>query len=190
MRLSPRVLAGLCVVLPALALAQRSKDTAVPRPENAAVGSVPAVNAQADLEFLQATARFGMAEAEFGKLAGTKSTSAAVRMFAGRMVTESGQLAEALKWATQGKDLALPYMLDSASQNVLDDLRRKDAYPFDRQYSKQMKVTHAEAVARFEKALRTTHSATLRSFADKMLPMLRAQLADAKALREEVRKEN
>ncbi len=129
--------------------------------------------------FASAAAQGGMIEVALGGLALQKSNNSEVRQFALKMVQEHGRANQELESLVKREGLILPTKLDAKYDAVVSSLNAKSGAAFDRAYIEHMTKDHAEAVALFESASRSSDPA-LAAFARKTLSTIEEhrQLAD------------
>jgi putative membrane protein len=121
--------------------------------------------------FVAAAAQDGMAEVELGKLALSKSNNDDVKQFAQKMVDEHGQANQQLLSIAKSKGLTVPTSLDAKHEAMVKSLSAKSGTAFDRAYAQHMATGHANAVALFESASKSSDP-ELAAFAQKTLPTL------------------
>jgi putative membrane protein len=172
--------AGIAVAVLALAaapaLAQSSagstKQSAKQAPASASTSTVSA----ADRAFAKEAAIGGMTEVELGNLAKQNASSADVKQFGDRMVTDHGKGNDELKlWASQN-NVTLPTELDAKHKAVKDRLAKLNGAAFDKAYMTAMVADHKEDVAKFRHESTSAHNADLKAWAGKTLPTLEDHL--------------
>jgi putative membrane protein len=129
-----------------------------------------------DLSFAREAAKGGMAEVELGILAKAKASSADVKQFADRMVTDHGKANGELKqWAAQ-KKVTLPTALDAKAKATRDRLAKLTGDAFDKAYMQAMLMDHEHAVAAFKNEAASGKDPDLKAWAAKTLPTLEDHL--------------
>ncbi len=113
----------------------------------------------------------GMAEVQLSKIA-QKSANPDVKSFADRMVLDHTGANEQLTAITADLGMEMPKALDSEHERTRDRLAALHGKPFDEQYMRAMVEDHNKAVKLFQQEERTGHNASLKQFAQKMLPTL------------------
>jgi putative membrane protein len=136
----------------------------------------------ADKEFFIAAAQANLAEVNLGRMARDKATSADVKTFAERMITDHSQANEELKQLALTKGVALPAVVNKEQAKSSDDLSKKVGRDFDRSYMEQMIRDHEAAVGKFEAASRNTSDPDLKAWAARTLTTLQNHLAMAKQI--------
>jgi len=135
-----------------------------------------------DKEFVTKAGMAGLAEVQMGNLALSNATSAGVKAFAQRMVTDHSKAnAELAQFAT-AKGLALATELEGDPEAARRHLMSLSGAEFDKAYMKHMVEDHEKAVADFEKASMFATDADLKAWAGKTLPTLKEHLVLAKTV--------
>jgi len=130
----------------------------------------------ADKAFVREAAIGGMAEVDLGNLAKEKASSADVKSFGDRMVTDHGKANDELKqWAEQNK-VTLPTALDAKHKAMHDRLSKLSGEAFDKAYMRDMVADHKVDVAKFRTESKSAHNADLKAWAGKTLPTLEDHL--------------
>jgi len=129
----------------------------------------------------------GMAEVEMGRMAASKATDAQVKQFAQRMVTDHSKANDELKQLASNKGMQLPSSVDKKHQKESDDMQKKDAKKFDREYMEHMVKEHKKDVSEFEKQARSAKDPDVKAFASKTLPTLKEHLAMAQQIEASVK---
>lgn len=133
-----------------------------------------------DKEFAMKAAIGGMAEVMGGQTASTKATSADVKAFGQRMVTDHGKANDELKALAAQKGLALPTDIDAEHKEKMDKMSAKSGKDFDKAYMADMVEDHEKDVKEFEKASKDAKDPDLKAWAAKTLPTLQEHLKMAK----------
>lgn len=158
---------------------QQTSDTASATTTGAGAGTLT-VMSNDDKEFVVQAGMGGLAEVQMGNLALQKGTSADVKAFAQRMVTDHSKAnAELAQFAT-AKGLALPTELADAPKASYEHLNGLSGTEFDKAYMQHMVADHEQAVADFDKASTSATDADLKAWAGKTLPTLKEHLELAK----------
>jgi putative membrane protein len=135
-----------------------------------------------DKEFVTKAGMGGLYEVQAGNLALQKATSADVKTFAQRMVTDHGKANAELAQLATTKGVALPAELAGDHKAALDHLSSLSAAEFDRMYMQHMVEDHNKDVGEFEKAATSSTDADLKGWANKTLPTLKEHQAMAKEI--------
>ena len=133
-----------------------------------------------DKEFVSKAGMGGMAEVQMGNLAMQKASSADVKAFGQRMVTDHSKANDELSQLATAKGLALPTELGGEHKDALDHLSSLSGAEFDKAYMKHMVEDHVKDVAEFEKASTTAMDSDVKGWAGKTLPTLQQHLQLAK----------
>lgn len=131
--------------------------------------------------FVAKASEAGVAEVELGKLAAQKGSTAEVRAYGQRMVTDHSRSGVELEQLAGRKGLAVTKVPSAAHTAVLEDLRGRNGKDFDAAYGKQMVKDHDEAVALFT-AAGALQDQELSTFASRTLPVLREHQQQASHL--------
>ena len=140
-----------------------------------------------DKEFVTKAAIGGMAEVQMGQLASSKATSADVKAFGQRMVTDHSKANDELKSLATTKGLALPTDLDDEHKNDMQKLSTLTGKDFDKAYMDNMVKDHEKDVNEFQKASGSAGDADLKAWAGKTLPTLQQHLQMAKDVQSKVK---
>ena len=133
-------------------------------------------------KFLEKAGMDGMAEVEMGRMAASKATDPQVKQFAQRMVTDHSKANDELKSLASSKGVQVPASVDKKHQKDMDDMGKKDAKKFDREYMEHMVKEHRKDVSEFEKQSRSAKDADVKAFAAKTLPTLKEHLQMAQQI--------
>ena len=140
-----------------------------------------------DRKFLEKAGMDGVAEVEMGRMAASKATNAQVKQFAQRMVTDHSKANDELKQLASNKGVQVPASVDKKHQKEMDDMSKKDASKFDREYMEHMVKEHKKDVSEFEKQARSAKDADVKAFASKTLPTLKEHLTMAQQVEASVK---
>ncbi|MDQ2867468.1 MAG: DUF4142 domain-containing protein [Verrucomicrobiota bacterium] len=119
----------------------------------------------ADKSFMKAAAKGGMMEVEMGQMAAKDATSADVKKFGERMVTDHGKANEELKALAAKKGVELP-----AAPSV-------SKWKSDKDYVDMMVKDHEKDLAEFDKEAKSASDADVKAFAKKTSAVIRKHLA-------------
>jgi len=140
-----------------------------------------------DRKFVETAAKDGMAEVELGQVAQQKAQNPQVKEFASRMVQDHGKANDELKTLASSKGVQLPTETDRSHKHEADELNKKSADKFDREYMEEMVKDHKKDVKEFEKQAKNAKDADVRNFASKTLPTLQEHLKMAEAAQKAVK---
>jgi len=171
-----------------ISVAAQSPTTA-PRPSEPQGGSHPTTthpdmksSMNADEHFVMEAATGGMAEVALGKLAGEKASSAKVKEFGQRMVTDHSKANDELKALAAKKNIVLPSSIDAKHQATMDRLSKLSGTAFDRAYVADMLRDHQMDVASFRKEAQSGQDSDVKAWAASTLPTLESHLSAVQAL--------
>lgn len=137
-----------------------------------------------DSKFAVEAASGGMMEVQLGELAQQKASSQRVKDFGAMMVKDHSAANDELKNLAGMKNITLPPAPGDDHMDHIKKLSEKSGKEFDRDYMKMMVDDHQKDVDHFEKCSKDSKDPDLKAFATKTLPVLRAHLDSAKAIRD------
>jgi putative membrane protein len=146
-----------------------------------AAGQSIAAMSKSDQTFAEKAAAGGMAEVALGQLAEQNASSAQVKDFGQRMVTDHGQANQELQQIAQTENLTLPAQPDSKDQATQKRLSGLKGTAFDSAYTKDMVRDHEQDIAEFKREAQSGQDPALKAFAQKTLPILQQHLQMAQA---------
>lgn len=131
------------------------------------VGSVSATMTSTTNGFVTAVATSDMYEVAAGKIALQRSSSAAVKAFAQKMVDAHTETTTKLKSIISANNIKVtpPASVDSRRQGMLDNLRGASAADFDKRYITQQVAAHNEAGILMRGYAKDGDSAAIKAFA-------------------------
>jgi putative membrane protein len=135
-----------------------------------------------DSKFVATAAEAGAAEVEMGKLAADRASSADVKSFASRMVTDHQKAGEQLKSIASAKGATPSDALSKKDQSELGKLGKLNGAAFDKEYAKVQLAAHKDAVALFTAESKSGKDSDLKQFAATILPTLQDHLRMAQQL--------
>ncbi len=135
----------------------------------------------ADSSFATKAAAGGMAEVKLGELAKTNASSADVKSFGERMVTDHTKANDQLKQIATSKGITLPTSLNAKDQATYDRLSKLNGAEFDAAYMKDMVADHKTDVNEFKKEADKGMDNDLKQFASSTLPTLQEHLQMAES---------
>ena len=134
--------------------------------------------------FLASVAAGNQFEIDSSKLALERARSAAVKIFAHRLVDEHTSAGARFKQAvSQARLPPLAEELDARHQAILDDLTARDAASFDKAYVEAQYEALRELAGLFRAYATGGDDARIRQFAQGLLLTVRSHLDDASKLR-------
>lgn len=139
--------------------------------------------AVSDATFVKKAAVSGMYEVQAAQLAQTKATSADVKSFASRMITDHTKANDQLKTIVASKSgLKIPTALDAAHRALMAKLKAASGAAFDKTYVQQQVDAHQKAVMLFTAESNNGKDTDLKQFATQTLPTLQQHLTMAQNL--------
>ena len=172
------ILAGTVVFGMALAASAQPPtptQSPTPTPQRADKTTDHAVTG-ADHTFVTKAAEGGMAEVKLGQLAADKATSADVKKFGEKMVTDHGKANDELKSLAQQKNITLPADVNAKDKATYDRLSKMSGASFDRDYMQAMLTDHRTDVNEFKKESTSGKDPDVKAWAGKTLPTLEEHL--------------
>ena len=161
----PACIAGMMIAFAVGAAPVGAQDT-----------STAAMPHGSDSGFVAKAGSGGMAEVRLGKLAQEKGSSAEVKQFGERMVTDHSKANEELAAAAGQAGLTSPSNLLPKEQRTAGKLSAKSGSSFDKAYMADMVKDHTEDVQLFQQEARSGRAESLKQMAATTLPTLREHL--------------
>lgn len=125
---------------------------------------------------MNAAAPGGMTEVSLGRMAADRGSSAAVKEFGQKMVTDHSKAGKKLEALAQEKKVTLPTELMPAHQEIMAKLSKLNGEDFDRAYVAAMVTAHKKDVAAFQAVAKNATDADVKAFAADTLPTLEMHL--------------
>ena len=141
-------------------------------------------DARADAGFVMEAGQDGHAEVELGKLAQKNGSSAAVKEFGQRMVTDHSKAGKELAAIAKKLNIKAPSGPSDKDKAHYKKLAALKGEKFDSEYAQHMVDDHEKAVSLFQKQAKSGEAKELRDFAAKTLPTLEEHLKMARALKD------
>ena len=147
----------------------------------------PVVPARADLNnadrsFIEQAASGGMAEIQAAQLAQQRSNSPQVKQFANRVIADHTQANSELQQIAQDQNVTLPEQPSAKDASAYRRLIGLTGTAFDQAYAQAEVSDHQQDIALFRKEAQSGQDPTVKSFAQKTLPLLVQHLQLAQAL--------
>jgi putative membrane protein len=136
----------------------------------------------ADRNFVERAASGGMAEVQAAQLAQQRSNSPQVKQFANRMIADHTQANSELQQIAQDQNITLPEKPSARDASEYNRLSGLNGTAFDQAYAQAEVTDHQQDIALFRKEAQTGQDPTLKSFAQKTLPVLQQHLQLAQSL--------
>jgi putative membrane protein len=157
-----------------------------PTPTTSASGQTVDREMQNDLPFLRQAAGSNLMEVTLGRLATTRATSARVKNFAQRMVSDHSSLQQQLTSLSSSNGVDVSATLTPQQQQEVSRLQRLSGTEFDQAYIRLMVQNHQMDVANFQEQSRQADSPRVRELATRALPTLRQHLTSAQEVAREI----
>jgi len=135
----------------------------------------------ASLNFLAGVANASQAEIKLGELAQQNAQNQRVKDFGAMMIRDHQQARQEVMTMTQGSNLVITDSLNAKAKKEYADLQSKKGAAFDKAYAQMMVKGHREVVNEFQKASKLP-DASVKTFIDKTLPVIKVHLDSAQAL--------
>jgi len=135
-----------------------------------------------DHRFVFNTYMSGLAEVRLGELAQQKASSAEVKQFGERLMTDHKKANEELKTIAATKTITLPTMVDDKHKATYDRLSQLSGAAFDRAFMQDMLTAHRTAVDNFRNEAKDGKDADIKTWASKTLPTLEGHLGQAQSV--------
>jgi putative membrane protein len=135
-----------------------------------------------DAEFVIKAASGGVFEVESSKIAKTSASSADVKKFAERMITDHEKANKELMEVAKKADLGIPVNILDTHQQLLDKVKGAKGADFDQVYMDAQVTAHKEAVGVFSSAAKNAKDTGVKAFAEKTLPTIKEHYELAKKL--------
>jgi putative membrane protein len=129
-----------------------SSDQPANRPGAVGTGGAGA-DVKSDDDFVRDVAVKNLAEMELSRMALEKTTNFEIKTFAHRMMADHGAATDRLKGVVSGQPMQWPAQLDDKHRKTADELAKKQADDFDRDYVKAMIEGHQDFAAKLESRL-------------------------------------
>ena len=137
-----------------------------------------------DAAFVTEAGQDGHAEVELGKLAQKNGSSAAVREFGQKMVTDHSKAGAELAAVARKLNISPPSGPSDKHKAEYKKLAALKGEKFDDEYAQHMVNDHEKAVTLFQKQEKHGEAKELKDFAAKALPTLEEHLKMARALKD------
>jgi putative membrane protein len=167
---------GVALLASGYGVVSAQSQTAAQEKKGDAARLVSSSVAQADQKFVKEAAMGGMAEVDLGRLAVDKGSSADVKAFGTKMVSDHGAANEELKSLASSKSIMLTSTLDSKHQATHDRLAKLSGSAFDRAYVSDMLKDHQTDVSEFRREASGAKDPEIKAWAAKTLPTLEEHL--------------
>ena len=136
----------------------------------------------ADRSFIEQAASGGMAEIQTAQLAQQRSNSPQVKQFANRVIADHTQANSELQQIAQDQNITLPEQPSAKDASAYRRLIGLTGAAFDQAYGQAEVSDHQQDIALFRKEAQSGQDPTVKSFAQKTLPLLVQHLQLAQGL--------
>lgn len=126
-------------------------------------------------EFLTKAADARMMDIEQGKLARSRGTTAVIKQYGEKMVTDQTKLLHEIRVLAASKNIVLPNTLSNEKKDGLEDLQEEQGEDFDEKFIKMMIIDHKRDVRAFENAT-DFKDKDVQKFANSYLPVIESHL--------------
>ena len=142
-------------------------------------GTALAQATNADRDFVNKAYSINQAEISLGRMAQTRGATQTVRSFGARMVRDHTKAQLDLRTAAGQAQMTVPSTLEVPQSQLEQQLGALSGAQFDDQYMKHMVAGHGAAIDAFTREIANGGSAPLRSYAERMLPILESHESGA-----------
>jgi putative membrane protein len=125
-----------------------------------------------DRVFMRAAATGGLAEVDFGELAGRVAQTTLVKGFARRMVTDHDKTNQKLSELAAADQFPLPSKLDEEHRLVRENLQKLTGDRFERAYMDSQLQDHRRTAQLLAYEVGSGENAELKAFAEQSLPVV------------------
>lgn len=136
----------------------------------------------ADVKFVKTEAAAGAAELKIAELGVQKAERADVKAFAEMLVKDHTQANKELNALATEKGVEVSAVISPKHAEEFQKLEKATKADFDKEFLSEMVSAHKKCVSNFEEAAKDAKNSDLKAWAEKMLPTLKAHLAQAKEL--------
>lgn len=150
---------------------------------NGAANTAAAPLNEADRQFVMDAAMADMMEIQSANIAQQNAMSQAVKDYAAMMLRDHTASSSELKPLAASRNVMLSDSLPADARQHMDAMQKMKGKAFDSHYMKMMTDDHSKVISKFENASNTAADPDLKAWATKQLPILRAHLDSAKAIR-------
>jgi putative membrane protein len=141
-----------------------------------------AADATPDSSFYKHLAEGGIAEVDAGNLAAEKATDPKIKDFAAMMVKDHTAANDKFKALADSKGIKLPTSASAGQMASEAKLKVLSGNTFDDSYIKGQVKAHQQTVSLLQKEIASGQDTDAKSFAQSMLPTVRAHLKKANTL--------
>lgn len=136
-----------------------------------------------DQQFVDFAGQTDMVDANLGQLAKTVAPSQSIKDYAQKLVTDQTSDFQSLSKVAQQSSLNVPSAIDKThNTSTIDPFQKLKGASFDRRFVNEMIEGDTKTINIYEKEAADSRTPALKSYAEEALPILRADLANAKKL--------
>ncbi len=125
--------------------------------------------------FLVKSADARMMDAQEGKMARTKGTTAAIRNYGALMEKDQAMLLNQIQKLAATRNITLPAAVANEKREASNELSKENGKDFDKKFIKMMIIDHERDVKLFKEAAASADKG-VSAFASKYLPMIETHL--------------
>ncbi len=144
-------------------------------------GALAAAGSDAQ-DFATRAAAAGLYEVRAAEVARQKAQDPRTRELADQMLQDHQKANRELRDVAKARNWSLPAALEPEHQQMVDRLASLEGTAFDREFARQMRQSHQEAVALFTEQSERGTDLQLKTWAAGKLPTLESHLEEARAL--------
>jgi len=135
-----------------------------------------------DKTFIKDTAQSNLGELKYAPLVEKMAERPESKQFAQKMVQDHSKAQKELKTLAASKSCSLPSDTDKTEKQVIHRLSRESKGRFDAAYKHEMIRDHTGDIAKTRREISLGRDKDVKSYAEKLLPVLQDHLKMAKAL--------
>jgi putative membrane protein len=139
-----------------------------------------------DRDFLKTAAEIDIAEIKLGHLAMERGSASALKKYGERLIADHAKMNKELQEIANSQGATLPVELDKKHQELCQKLSSVKGVEFDKAFAKDMIAGHEKAISRFERETKTGQDTSVKAWAERWLPSLRAHLELARTAAKEI----
>jgi putative membrane protein len=139
--------------------------------------------AMTDQQFVDLAVQTDMIEAHLGQLADSAASAQPIKDYARMLVADHTNDFQELSNVALQANLTVPTAIDAEhNKAMIDPFEKLRGTSFDHRYVQEMIAGHTKAIAIYKKEAEDASNPGVKSYADKVLPVLEKHLAGAKDL--------
>lgn len=130
-----------------------------------------------DREFVKEAAQLGQAEVALAQSAQQKAGNDETKRLANELVSSHNDANQQLSKLAANKGIEIPNQPTTADRNRIQDIEKSQGDRFDKEFQQQMIKDHRRSISLYQKAAKSASDPDIRSWAQKMVPVLEQHLA-------------